>query len=138
MTIDWGKCSRAEFSMFVTTWNAKLSRCFANVTLALYSMAVIFHSSNIVVKHRDDDNAFNTFTRPLVINMDLPFDLNRTYVYMLIINYSVCSITLVLLCKRFFKRSINKFSKFHCLTNYYCYCYHYYYMFINILLIDNI
>lgn len=84
MAIDWEKCFSTEFSMFVTTSNAKLSRRFANVTVALYSMAVIFHSSNIV-KHTDDDKVFNTSTRPLVMNMNLPFDLNRTYVYVLII-----------------------------------------------------
>lgn len=85
MATDWEKCCSAEFSMFVTTCNAKLSRRFTNATVALYSMAVIFYSSNIVVKHTDDDKASNTSTRPLVMNMDLPFDLNRKYVYELII-----------------------------------------------------
>ncbi|XP_025262862.1 odorant receptor 4-like [Camponotus floridanus] len=83
MAIDWKKSLNTEFSMFVTS-NAKLSRRFANVTVALYSMAVIFHSSNIV-KHTDENKVFNTSMRPLVMNMNLPFDLNQTYVYVLII-----------------------------------------------------
>ncbi|XP_029165359.1 LOW QUALITY PROTEIN: odorant receptor 4-like [Nylanderia fulva] len=85
MAIDWEKCYSAKFSMFAMTCNAKLSRRFTNMTVVLYSMAVIFHSSNIVMKHTNDDEASNTSTRPLLTDMDLPFNYNRAYVYELII-----------------------------------------------------
>ncbi|XP_072750442.1 odorant receptor 4-like isoform X1 [Anoplolepis gracilipes] len=85
MAIDWEKCPSSEVSMFTMTWNAKLSRRFANMSLILYSVAVIFYSSNIVVKHTYDNKISNTSTRPLVLNMKLPFDFNRTYVYELTI-----------------------------------------------------
>ncbi|XP_019882118.2 odorant receptor 4-like [Camponotus floridanus] len=95
MAIDSEKCSSREFSMSVMTRNAKLSRRFANLTLGLYSMAVILHSSHIIVKHTGDDKISNTSTRALVMDMNLPFDLNQTYVYVLII---IIQFAHVLLC----------------------------------------
>ncbi|XP_011065205.1 PREDICTED: odorant receptor 22c-like [Acromyrmex echinatior] len=80
MTIDWEKYSGTKFSMFATC-NAKLSQRFANMTVILYSTAVIFFSSKIFVKHVDDSNASNISTRLLILEMDLPFDANRRFVY---------------------------------------------------------
>lgn len=93
MAIDWEKCLNAEFSMFVTTWNAKLSRYFANVTVALHTINIIIYSS-IIVKQADD-KASNTSTRPLLMNMDLPFNFNQTYIYELII---IIQFVYLLLC----------------------------------------
>ncbi|XP_072750615.1 odorant receptor 4-like [Anoplolepis gracilipes] len=59
MANDWEKYSNSEFNMFTMT-------------------------CHVVVKHTDD-KASNISTRPLVINMNLPFDFNRTYVYELTI-----------------------------------------------------
>lgn len=81
MAIDWEKRSSTKFSMFATTYNAKLSQRFANMTVILYSIAVIFFSSNIFLKQADDDKSSNVSTRLLIIQMDLPFDANRRFVY---------------------------------------------------------
>ncbi|XP_011065209.1 PREDICTED: odorant receptor 13a-like [Acromyrmex echinatior] len=81
MAIDWEKCSRKKFSMFVTSYNAKLSERFANMTVILYSTAVILYSTHILRKHVDDGNASNISTRLLVLEMDLPFDTNKRFVY---------------------------------------------------------
>ncbi|XP_072750616.1 odorant receptor 4-like [Anoplolepis gracilipes] len=94
MAIDWEKCSSSEVSRFTMTWNAKLSRRFANLSLTLYVVAVIFHCSHIVVKHTDNDKASNTSMRPLVMNMDLPFDFNLKYVYELTIMIQLIHIML--------------------------------------------
>ncbi|XP_011251200.3 odorant receptor 4-like [Camponotus floridanus] len=93
MAIDWEKCLNAEFSMFVTTWNARLSRYFANVTVALHTINIIIYSS-VIVK-QTDDKASNTSTRPLLMNMDLPFDFAQTYIYELII---IIQFVYLLLC----------------------------------------
>jgi len=81
MAIDWKKCSKKKFSMFVTSYNAKLSERFANMTVILYSTAVILYSTHILRKHIDDGNASNVSTRLLVLEMDLPFDTNKRFVY---------------------------------------------------------
>ena len=80
MTIDWKKYSGTKFTMFAT-YNAKLSQRFANMTVILYSTAVIFFSSKIFVKPVDDSNASNISTRLLILEMDLPFNANRRFVY---------------------------------------------------------
>jgi len=51
------------------------------MTVALYSTAVILYSSNILVKRKDDDTAPNISTRLLILEMDLPFDTNRRFIY---------------------------------------------------------
>lgn len=84
MAIDWKKCSDAEFSMSVTIYNAKLSQRFANSTLALFTMAVMFYSSHIFA-NRTDDEALNVSTRPLILHMEIPLDINRTLIYELIL-----------------------------------------------------
>jgi len=81
MAIDWEKCSSTKFSMFVTNCNANLSQRFANMTVILYSTAVILFSSNILVKYVDDEIASNVSSRLLVLDMDLPFDANQRFVY---------------------------------------------------------
>jgi len=79
MTVDWEKYSGTKFSMFATC-NAKLSQRFANITVILYSTTIIFFSSKIFIKHVDDNNA-SMSTRLLILEMDLPFDANRRFVY---------------------------------------------------------
>ncbi|XP_067206895.1 odorant receptor 10-like isoform X2 [Linepithema humile] len=85
MAIDWKRCSDAEFSMSVTIYNAKLSQRLAHSTLVLYTMAVMFYSSHIFVNRTDGDKTFNVSTRRLVLHMDIPFDINRKFIYELII-----------------------------------------------------
>ncbi|XP_018401482.1 PREDICTED: uncharacterized protein LOC108778728 [Cyphomyrmex costatus] len=85
MAIDWEKRSSTKFSMFATSYNAKLSERFANVTVILYSTAVILYSTKILVKHVDDGNTSNASTRLLILEMDLPFDANKRFVYELVI-----------------------------------------------------
>ena len=80
MTVDWEKYSGTKFSVFATC-NAKLSQRFANITVILYSTTIIFFSSKIFIKHVDDSNASNMSTRLLILEMDLPFDANRRFVY---------------------------------------------------------
>ncbi|XP_071642988.1 odorant receptor 4-like isoform X1 [Temnothorax longispinosus] len=85
IAVDWEKSSDTKFSMLTTKCNAKLSQRFVNITVILYLTAVIFFSSKILVKHADDDIASNVSTRLLIQEMDLPFDVNRTFVYELVI-----------------------------------------------------
>lgn len=84
MAIDWEKCSSTKFSMFVTTYNAKLSQRFANMTVILYSVAVTLFSSNVLIKYNTDDGTasnISTNERLFIIEMDFPFDANRRFVY---------------------------------------------------------
>lgn len=81
MAIDWEKCSRTKFSMFVMTYNVKLSERFANMTVIFYSAAVILYSSNTLIKHSDNGTASNISAPLLILEMDLPFDVNRRFVY---------------------------------------------------------
>jgi len=80
MAIDWEKCSSMKFNMFVKMCNVKLSQRIANMTVILYSTSIIFFSSNIFVKHTEN-TASNISTRVLILEMDLPFDINRRFVY---------------------------------------------------------
>lgn len=84
MSIDWENRTIDEVSMITTTHNANLCRRFNNGTVILYTIAVIFHVSNVYTNIMDEPTS-NTSTRPLVMNMDLPFDLNRTLVYVSIL-----------------------------------------------------
>ncbi|XP_077261498.1 odorant receptor 4-like [Temnothorax americanus] len=88
MTIDWEKCSKTNFSMFTTTSNVKLSQRFANMTVILYSTSIILYSTfiilfsyNVFVKAADDGITFNVSTHLLILDMDLPFNVNRRFVY---------------------------------------------------------
>lgn len=81
MAIDWEKCSSTEFNMCVAT--RKLSRRFANFTMTLYTTAVMLYSSNIFARRTDETSA--TSARPLILNMELPFDSNKTFVYELVV-----------------------------------------------------
>ncbi|XP_012526715.1 odorant receptor 85b [Monomorium pharaonis] len=85
MAIDWEKCSTTKFNMFATTYNAKLSQRFANMTVIFYSTAVILFSSNILIRLADDGKSSNVSTRLLILQMDLPFEINQRFVYELII-----------------------------------------------------
>jgi len=121
MAIDWEKCSNTKFSMLATVCNAKLSQRFANMTVIFYSIAVIFFSSKIFIK--DDGKASNISTQLLILDMDLPFDVNQRFVYELVI---IAQFFYLLLC-----------ADANCLLNallinlvsnyYYYYYYHYYY-----------
>jgi len=80
MAIDWEKCSSTKFSIFAT-YNAKLSERFVNMTVILYSIAAILTSTKIFIKHMDSGNVSNISTRLLIVEMDLPFDINQRFVY---------------------------------------------------------
>ncbi|XP_071643459.1 odorant receptor 4-like isoform X2 [Temnothorax longispinosus] len=56
MANNWEKCSDTKFSMLIT-------------------------SSKILVKHDNGDTASNVSTRLLILDMDLPFDANRRFIY---------------------------------------------------------
>ncbi|XP_071568906.1 odorant receptor 67a-like [Temnothorax nylanderi] len=81
MAIDWENRSNTKFSMSATTYNAKLSQRFANMTVMLYLISIIFFSSDIFVKRADNEIASNISTPILILEMDLPFDVNRRFVY---------------------------------------------------------
>ncbi|XP_077261541.1 uncharacterized protein LOC143897083 isoform X4 [Temnothorax americanus] len=81
MANNWKKCSDTKFSMLITRCNAKLSKRFVNMTVILYLTAVISFSSKILVKHNNGDTASNVSTRLLILDMDLPFDVNRRFIY---------------------------------------------------------
>ncbi|XP_011155771.2 odorant receptor 13a isoform X2 [Solenopsis invicta] len=81
MAIDWEKCSSTKFSMFTMTCNAKRSQRFVNMTAIFYAIAVTLFSSNVLVKHVDDGKPSNVSTRMFILQMDLPFDVNRRFVY---------------------------------------------------------
>ncbi|XP_071569008.1 odorant receptor 4-like [Temnothorax nylanderi] len=81
MADNWEKCSDTKFSMLITRCNAKLSQRFVNMTVILYLTAVIFFSSKILVKHDNGGTASNVSTRLLILDMDLPFDANRRFIY---------------------------------------------------------
>ncbi|XP_077261523.1 uncharacterized protein LOC143897075 isoform X2 [Temnothorax americanus] len=81
MAIDWENRSNTKFSMSATTYNAKLSQRFANMTVILYLISIIFFSSDIFVKRVDNEIASNISTPILILEMDLPFDVNRRFVY---------------------------------------------------------
>ncbi|XP_071643322.1 odorant receptor 85c-like isoform X2 [Temnothorax longispinosus] len=81
MANDWEECSNTKFSMLTTKCNAKLSQRVANTTVILYSTSAIFFSSKILVKHADGGIGSNVSTRLLILDMDLPFDTNRRFVY---------------------------------------------------------
>ncbi|XP_071643499.1 odorant receptor 4-like isoform X7 [Temnothorax longispinosus] len=55
MANNWEKCSDTKFSMLIT--------------------------SKILVKHDNGDTASNVSTRLLILDMDLPFDANRRFIY---------------------------------------------------------
>jgi len=95
MAIDWEKRSTTKFSMLVTACNAKLSQRFANMMLILYSMSIIFNSSKIFIKHADDGKVSNISRRLLILEMDLPFDVNQRFVYELVI---IAQFLFLLLC----------------------------------------
>ncbi|XP_011694667.1 PREDICTED: odorant receptor 13a-like [Wasmannia auropunctata] len=80
IAIDREKWSSTKFSTFATC-NAKLSQRFANMTVILYSTAVIFFSSKIFIKQADDGKASNISAPLLILEMDLPFDANQRFVY---------------------------------------------------------
>ncbi|XP_025073097.1 odorant receptor 13a-like, partial [Pogonomyrmex barbatus] len=84
MAIDWEKCSTTEFSMFVTTYNAKLSHRFANTIVIFYSTAVVLFSSKIFLR-LDDGTASNVSTQMLILDMELPFDTNQRFIYELVL-----------------------------------------------------
>ncbi|XP_024891708.1 odorant receptor 4-like [Temnothorax curvispinosus] len=67
--------------MLTTKCNAKLSQRFTNITVILYLTNVTLFSSNIFIKDMDDVITSNVSTRSLIIDMDLPFDINRRFVY---------------------------------------------------------
>ncbi|XP_071643359.1 odorant receptor 67a-like [Temnothorax longispinosus] len=81
MAIDWENRSNTKFSMSATTYNAKLSQRFANMTVILYLISIIFFSSDIFVKRADNEITSNISTPILILEMDLPFDVNRRFVY---------------------------------------------------------
>ncbi|EZA57540.1 ObirOr5-V11 [Ooceraea biroi] len=84
MAIDWEKCFNEEVHIFATTNNVKLSQRFANMTVVLFSIAVILYSSNIL--HTGTDKTSNaSITQPLILEMELPFHYNRRFVYELVI-----------------------------------------------------
>ncbi|CAL1674357.1 unnamed protein product [Lasius platythorax] len=80
MAIDWENRAIDEVSMITTTYNANLSRRFNNGTVAIYTVAVMFHCSHLFANDMDE-KASNTSLRPLIMNMDLPFDFSKTLVY---------------------------------------------------------
>ncbi|KAF3054415.1 Odorant receptor 055 [Nylanderia fulva] len=71
-----------EVSMITTTYYANLSRRLNNGTIVIYTVAILLNCSNIFA---NDEKASNTSTKPLILAMDLPFDLNQALVYWLII-----------------------------------------------------
>ncbi|XP_071643368.1 odorant receptor 4-like isoform X1 [Temnothorax longispinosus] len=81
MAIDWEKCTNSKFSMLTTKCNAKLSQRFSNITVILYLTNITLFSSNIFIKNMNDVITSNVSTRSLIIDMDLPFDINRRFVY---------------------------------------------------------
>lgn len=83
MATDWEKCSSTKFSKFAMTCNAKLSQRFANMMMVFYTTAVILYSSKILLKQTDVVKASNV-SRSLILDMDLPFDTNRKFVYELV------------------------------------------------------
>ncbi|XP_072750446.1 odorant receptor Or1-like [Anoplolepis gracilipes] len=85
MAIDWENRTIDEVSMIATTHNANLSRRLNNGTVILYTVAVMFHVSNVFMNDNDEKASNTSNTRPLVMNMDLPFDLSRTLVYDLVL-----------------------------------------------------
>jgi len=129
MAIDWEKCSNTKFSMLATMCNAKLSQRFANMTVILYSIAVIFFSSKILIKHADDGKASNVSTRLLILEMDLPFDINQRFVYELVI---IAQFLYLLLCADancLLNALLINLVSYYCnyLSNYYSEYYYYYY-----------
>jgi len=50
------------------------------MTVILYSTATIFFSSNIFT-NTNESKTSNVSTRLLILEMDLPFDVNQKYVY---------------------------------------------------------
>ncbi|XP_014480041.1 PREDICTED: odorant receptor 4-like [Dinoponera quadriceps] len=81
MAVDWEKCSSTEFNMFTMKCKAKLSQRLANLTMAFYSTAVIFYSSDVLVNRLDVSRTSNTTARPLILKMEIPFDSNKRFVY---------------------------------------------------------
>ncbi|EZA57542.1 ObirOr5-V13 [Ooceraea biroi] len=83
MAIDWDKCFRAEFDTFTTINHAKLSQRFSNTIVALFSIAAILYSTNIV-RMGTDKTTNASIRQPLILEMDLPFGDGR-FVYELVI-----------------------------------------------------
>jgi len=128
MAIDWEKRSNMKFSMLAMACNAKLSQRFANMTLIIYSMSIIFNSSKIFIKHADDGKVFNVSRRLLILEMDLPFDVNQKFVYELVI---IAQFLFLLLCADanclLNALLINLVSYCNYLSSYYSDYYSYYY-----------
>ncbi|XP_032669891.1 odorant receptor 67c-like [Odontomachus brunneus] len=81
MAVDWEKCSSTEHSMFTMACKAKLSQRLANLTITLYSAAVILHSSDVLVYRLDVSRTSNVTARPFILKMNVPFDSNKRFVY---------------------------------------------------------
>jgi len=128
METDWEKCSVTKYNMFTMTCNAKLSQRFANMTVILYSTAITLFSSKILIKHVDDGKSSNVSTRILILEMDLPFDVNQRYVYESII---IAQFLYLLMCVNAIGLLngllINLVSLAGPRYYYYCHYYHYYY-----------
>ncbi|XP_071643180.1 odorant receptor 4-like isoform X1 [Temnothorax longispinosus] len=86
IAVDWEKCSDTKFSMLTTKCNAKLSQRFTKMTVILYCTMVTFFGSNVFLQNTNDGITSNvSTTRPLIVDMDLPFDVNRRFVYEFVI-----------------------------------------------------
>lgn len=80
MAVDWKKCSSTEFSMLTMKCKAKLSQQLANLTMVLYSIAVILYSSDVLVR-LNVSRTSNITVRPLILKMEIPFDSNKRFIY---------------------------------------------------------
>ncbi|KAF3054417.1 Odorant receptor 066 [Nylanderia fulva] len=82
MATDLENRTTDEVSMITMTYYANLSRRLNNGTIVIYTMSILFNCSNLFA---NDEKASNSSTKPLILTMDLPFDLNQTLIYWLII-----------------------------------------------------
>lgn len=124
MAIDWEMCSNTKFNTFAT-YNAKLSQRFANMTAILYLVAVVFFSSNILIKRTDYGTATNISRRLFILEMDFPFDTNRRYVFESVIivqffHLLLCSEAIALL--NVLLMNLVSYAKRYCYCKYYFCC----------------
>jgi len=77
MTEDW-----KEHDEYIMTKMAYMSRRISNLIIVSYMTGVIFYATGTVLRRKSDNQ---TNDRELIVKMDLPFEIENTSVYIVIL-----------------------------------------------------
>lgn len=85
MAMDWKKTSDADCSTRVTISKAILSHNFANFIFGVFSIAITLYSASILTFDTSNLEETDISIRPLILQMDFPFNRDTRFVYGLIL-----------------------------------------------------